>query len=509
MSAVDSACWVLSVDHGTSGTTALVVDVGGPEAPRVGGRGYAEFPQHFPEPGWVEHDLEEIWHSVRQACLQALDHFEATMRLRRGEGGRRLSAIAISNQRETTAVWHEQRGALARAIVWQDRRTHAHCLRLQQQGHLPLVRELTGLVLDPYFSASKVAWMRRHLPAIAAHKNDPALRMGTMDSWLLYKLTGGGPHRTDTTNAARTALFDVSREVFDDRLLALWDDVPRAWLPEVLPSDATFGATSGVDVLPDGIPIVGVAGDQHAALLGQGCVQTGMAKCTLGTGGFMLLNTGDTLERSEHGLIGTVGLRTRKERAFALEGSIFVAGAIVQWLRDGLGLIRAAHEVEALAAQVPDAGGVTLVPALTGLGAPYWRPEARGAVFGLSRGTTAAHLARAALEGIAWQSADLLSAMAADVGVPVGRLRLDGGAARSQLLCQLHADFTQIEVEQAHMVETTALGAAYLAALGLGVLPDIAAIGAAFRPGRTFAPALAPEAQRDGLARWRAAVAKA
>lgn len=509
MSAAPKACWVLAIDHGTTGTTALVIDVAGGDVPRVGGRGYAEFPQHFPEPGWVEHDLEEIWTSVRQACLQALDHFEASIRLRRGEGGRHLAAVAVSNQRETTAVWHERRGALARAIVWQDRRTHAHCQRLQQAGHLPLVRELTGLVLDPYFSASKVAWMRTQLPAIAAHRNDPALRMGTMDSWLLFKLTGGGPHRTDTTNAARTGLFDVRAERWAAPLLALWDDVPTAWLPEVLPSDATFGETSGVDVLPDGIPIVGVAGDQHAALLGQGCVVAGMAKCTLGTGGFMLLNTGDVLQRSEHGLIGTIGLRTRQERAFALEGSIFVAGAIVQWLRDGLGLIRAAHEVEALAAQVPDAGGVSLVPALTGLGAPYWRPEARGAVLGLSRGTTAAHLARAALEGIAWQSADLLAAMAADVGAPVGRLRLDGGAARSQLLCQLHADFTQTEVEQASMVESTAVGAAWLAALGLGVLPNVAAVGAAFRPGRAFAPALAADAQARGLLHWREAVAKA
>ena len=500
--------WILAIDHGTTGTTALLVDVNATGERRIGGRGYAEFAQHFPRPGWVEHDLEEIWHSVRSACQRALDHFEQQQKLRRGEGGRHLAAVALANQRETTAIWHRRRGALGRAIVWQDRRTAAHCQRLQEAGHTELLRARTGLVLDPYFSGSKVAWMRANLPAVAARRRDEALCVGTMDTWLLYKLTAGAQHRTDTTNAARTALFDVVHERWDPELCALWDDVPTHWLPEVLPSDSTFGHTAGVDVLPDNVPIIGIAGDQHAAMLGQGCLEPGMAKCTLGTGGFVLLNTGDTLRRSEHGLLGTVAFRSRAERAYALEGSLFVAGAIVQWLRDGLGLIRTAAEVEALAASVPDTGGVTLVPALTGLGAPYWQPEARGALTGLTRGTTAAHVARAALEGIAWQSADLLAAMAADLGESIGGLRMDGGAAQNGLLLQLHADFLQAKVEQARMVETTALGAAYLAGLGLGVFADMAAVGAAFVRGRAFVPSLPADEAARGLAAWRAAVGR-
>jgi glycerol kinase len=488
--------YILAIDQGTTGTTCLVVDVSLGQEPCIVARGYAELPQYFTRPGWVEHDLDEIWQSVLTAIAQALKMMPPGS----------LYGIAITNQRETCAMWHRQRGPLHRAIVWQDRRTQASCARLQQEGHGPLLQARTGLIFDPYFSASKMSWMLANVPDVAAAAASGDLCCGTIDTWLLWRLTGGKVHATDATNAARTALYDIHAERWDPELLAMWDPMDARMLPEVHPSDHTFGTTLDVPGLPDGLPIAGVAGDQHAALVGQACMGAGSVKCTLGTGAFVMLNTGDKAVVSTNKLLTTLGWRVRSGRAYALEGSLFVAGAMVQWLRDGLGIIDQSDEVEALARTVPDTGGVVVVPALAGLGAPHWRPEARGLISGLTRGTHAGHIARATLEGIAMQTADLMVAIAKDAELPLTRLRVDGGAAANDLLLQMHADFLGLPVDRPTSIETTALGAAYLAALGLGLFANFDEVQASWACERTFVPALDDTARAATWHRWHTAV---
>ncbi|MBL8732303.1 MAG: glycerol kinase GlpK [Planctomycetes bacterium] len=490
---------VLAIDQGTTGSTVLVLDA----ALRVCGRGYREFVQHYPAPGEVEHDADTIWQSVLAALGSAL--------AAAGVPPTCIAAIGITNQRETTVLWERATGRpVHRAIVWQDRRTSAACARLLAAGHGEHVRARTGLPIDPYFSATKIAWLLDHL-GLRERAERGELAFGTIDSLLLHRLTGGAVHRTDVGNASRTLLFDLHHMAWCDELCALFR-VPRALLPEVLPSVAPFGHTRSVPGLPDGIPITGVAGDQQAALFGQQCFAPGEAKCTFGTGAFLLLNTGSVPTPSRHGLVTTVAWQIGDERCYALEGSAFVAGAAVQWLRDGLGFFTDAAEVEALARSVPDSGGVVVVPAFAGLGAPHWRPDARGLITGLTRGTTRAHLARATLEGIALQNADILRAMEQDCGRPLRTLRVDGGAAANDLLMQFQADVLGVDIVRPAMLESTALGAACLAGLGAGLWPDraaLAAVAAAAGPATHFTPRLAAADVTSHLARWRAAVDKA
>jgi glycerol kinase len=485
---------VLAVDQGTTGTTVLALSARGTPL----GRGYAELPQHFPKPGWVEHDGEEIWTSVRRAIGRAL----RAARVRPTS----IAAIGITNQRETVLVWDRRSGRpVARAIVWQDRRTAARCEALRKAGAEAEVRARTGLVLDPYFSATKLEWLLRHHAGLGARAKRGALAFGTVDSWLLWKLTGGAVHATDPTNASRTMLYDIGRRRWDDDLLARFG-VPRALLPEVRRSSGDFGRTRGAGVLPDGIPITGVAGDQQAALFGQGCVVAGRSKNTYGTGCFLLLHTGAKRVRSRAGLLTTVACDADGGPAYALEGSVFIGGAAIQWLRDGLGLIPDAAASEPLARSVPDSGGVTLVPAFVGLGAPHWRADVRGALLGLTRGTTRAHVARAALESIAHQSADLVEAMARDAGVKLRTLRVDGGATANALLMQTQADLLGIPVERPRLVETTALGAGLLAGLGAGVWTSHRDLDRVRVVERVFRPRATPAWRRAERARWHHAV---
>jgi glycerol kinase len=485
---------VLAIDQGTTGTTALLLDRRG----RVRGRGYAELPQHFPRPGWVEHDGVEIWQSAGAAVRGALRAARS--------GSTAVAAIGLTNQRETTLLWERRSGRpVMRAIVWQDRRTAGRCAELRREGFEHEARRRTGLVPDPYFSATKLEWMLRHGASLAARARRGALAFGTVDTWLLWRLTGGAVHATDPTNASRTLLFDIARRRWDDALLERFG-VPRAVLPEVRPSSGVFGETRGVGFLPDGIPIAGIAGDQQAALFGQGCVAPGQSKNTYGTGCFLLLHTGSRRIRSRAGLLTTVACGPRGEPAYALEGSVFVAGAAIQWLRDGLGILKSAAESEALAASVPDAGGVVLVPAFVGLGAPWWRPDVRGALFGLTRGTTRAHLARAALESLAFQSRDLVAAMERDARRRVRALRVDGGAAANDLLMQYQADLLGVPVERPRVLETTALGAALLAGLGTGFWESPRELERARQIERVFRPQRGRAWRAGEIARWRDAV---
>jgi glycerol kinase len=492
---------VLALDQGTTSSRAIVFDESGAEV-AVAQR---EFRQIFPHPGWVEHDPLEIWESQLAVAREAL--------ARAGLTARDVAALGLTNQRETVVLWDRETGVpLANAIVWQDRRTADVCDRLKREGLEPLFRERTGLVLDPYFSGTKLAWL---LDRVAGARDAPErIAFGTVDSWLLWNLTGGALHATDVTNASRTLLWNLHAADWDDELLAILG-VPRSILPTVRASSELYGETLP-DLFGAPIPIAGVAGDQQAALFGQACLRPGMVKNTYGTGCFLLMNTGDRPVRSRHELLTTPAWRLATDAgadagrtAYALEGSVFVAGAVVQWLRDGLGMIQTAAEVEALAASVPDTGGVVLVPAFTGLGAPHWDPYARGALVGITRGTTAAHIARAALEAIAFQVADVLDAMAADAGVPIAELRVDGGAAVNDLLMQLQADLAGVPVIRPLVRETTALGAAYLAGLATGVWKDTAEIAARWQMERTFEPTLDPAHAAARRARWNRAVERA
>jgi glycerol kinase len=481
---------IASIDQGTTGTTVLLLD----EREQVVGRGYREIPQSFPAPGQVEHDPEAIWASVLGALREA----------RAAAGEAEIVAIGITNQRETTILWERATGhPVAPAIVWQDRRTAGACEELRRQGHEPRIREATGLLLDPYFSGTKIAWLLQHHAGLPARAAAGEIAFGTVDSYLLWRLSGGQVHVTDVTNASRTLLFDLRRLDWSDELCALFG-VPRALLPQVRPSQGQLAVTRGVPGLPDGIPVTGVAGDQQAALFGQGCLTPGDAKCTYGTGAFLLMNVGEQPIISRNRLLGTVAWTLGQRTSYALEGSVFVAGALVQWLRDGLGIIGAARDIEPLAASVPDTGGVIIVPALSGLGAPHWRPEARGLITGLTRGTTRAHLARAALEAIALQVVELVSAMVEDAGRPLRSLRVDGGAAANDLLMQLQADLLGVSIVRPRMVESTALGAGRLAAGAIGF-----GSSSHDEPTTTFEPRMPASEREKVLARWRDAVAKA
>ena len=487
---------VIAIDQGTTGTTVLVLD----EQLGVRGRGYREFRQHYPQPGWVEHDPEEIWASVVDALGQALGQANVA--------ATDIAAIGITNQRETAVLWERATGKpVHKAIVWQDRRTADVCARLKADGVEARVRALSGLPIDPYFSATKVAWMLDHA-GLRARAEAGELAFGTVVSFLVHRLTGGAAHVTDVTNASRTLVFDLARLDWSDELLRLFG-VPRAVLPAVAPSAGLFGVTRGVAGLLDGVPIAGIAGDQQAALFGQACFEPGDAKCTYGTGAFILMNTGGAPVASRSGLVTTVAWQVPGELAYALEGSAFIAGAAVQWLRDGLGFFASAAEVEALATSVPDSGGVVVVPAFTGLGAPHWRPDARGVITGLTRGTTRAHLARATLEGIALQNVDILRAMEADSGRALRMLKVDGGAAANDTLMQFQADVLGVEISRPELLETTALGAAFLAGLGTGVWTSKDAIARTWKEQRRFAPTTDRAAVDAHLARWAQAVAKA
>jgi len=485
---------VLAIDQGTTGSTALVIGADG----AVLGRGYSELPQHFPKPGWVEHDGGEIWRSVLVAVRGALRASRTS--------ASRLCAIGITNQRETVLVW--DRGTsrpLARAIVWQDRRTAAHCGRLKRRGLEGGIRRRTGLVLDPYFSATKLSWMLEHVRGLGEKARSGRAAFGTVDSWLLWKLTSGRVHATDPTNASRTMLYDITHQRWDPWLLGHFG-VPAAMLPAVLPSSGEFGRTHGVPGLPDGIPIAGIAGDQQAALFGQGCVAAGQSKNTYGTGCFLLTHTGTKPVRSHAGLLTTVACGPRGGIAYALEGSVFIAGAALQWLRDGLGVIGDAAESEALARSVKDTGGVVLVPAFVGLGAPHWRADVRGAMFGLTRGTGRAEIVRAALESLAFQSRDVVEAMARDAGRRVRVLRVDGGAAANDWLMQYQADLLGVPVERPRVLETTAFGAGLLAGMGVGLWKTPHQLGRARRIERVFRPKRDARWRAGEIARWKRAV---
>jgi glycerol kinase len=484
---------ILAIDQGTTGTTALLLD----ENWNVRGKGYREIPQFYPSVGWVEHDAEAIWRSVLAALAEA--------RAQAGLGA--IAGIGITNQRETVVCWDRKTGrAVTPAIVWQDRRTADRCAAMRRAGLEETFQRSTGLLLDPYFSGTKMAWMLDNLPGLPAAAAAGAIAFGTVDSFLVWRLSGGKSHITDVSNASRTLLFDIGKLDWDAELCRLFA-VPAAALPRVVPSAGHLATTLGVDGLADGTPITGIAGDQQAALFGQGCLDPGDAKCTFGTGSFLLMNVGERPFPSRHRLLATVAWQTASGTSYALEGSAFVSGALVQWLRDGLGIIKTASESEALAASVPDTGGVAIVPALAGLGAPHWRPEARGIICGISRGTSAAHIARAALEAMALQNVDLVRAMEQDAGRPITSLRVDGGATANGLLMQMQADLLGVDIIRPAMVEATALGAGRLAAQGLGLASDRAR-----QPDSgvsIFHPRMAPDEREQSLARWRDALARA
>ena len=489
--------YLLALDQGTSSSRSIVFDVQG----RIVAMAQQELPQIFPKPGWVEHDPMVIWRDQLATARQALTQA--------GLQARDIHAIGITNQRETTVLWNRRTGqAVHHAIVWQDRRAESTCAALRADGRAALIQQKTGLLIDAYFSGSKLKWLLDNVPGARQQAERGELAFGTIDSWLLWQLTGGAVHATDVSNASRTMLFNVHSNTWDAELMALLD-IPPSLMPDVLPSSAQFGQTAP-ELLGAAVPIGGIAGDQQSALFGQACFTAGMAKNTYGTGCFMLMHTGSTFQTSHNGLLTTSAAQTSAQPQFALEGSVFVGGAVVQWLRDGLGAIRSSSEVEALAQSVPDAGGVMLVPAFTGLGAPYWQPDARGSITGLTRGSTLAHIARAALESIAYQSAALLLAMSRDAvaagAAPVTELRVDGGACVNDLLMQFQADLLGITVVRPAVTETTALGAAYLAGLSCGLYAATAELSAMWRAERSFIPSMSRDQAGSLMAKWEHAV---
>lgn len=491
------AKYILAIDQGTTGSTALILD----PSLKVLGRGYQEFRQIYPQSGWVEHDPRDILASVEGAVRGALG--EAAIQ------GEDIKAIGITNQRETTVLWDRQSHVpLMNAIVWQDRRTDERCRALKAKGLEATFKARTGLVLDPYFSGTKISWMLDSIPGARKRAEGGKVAFGTIDSYLVHHLSGGGAHVTDVTNASRTLLMDLKSLSWDEELAGHLN-VPMAVLPDIRGCSEIYAHTKGLSFLPDGIPLAGMAGDQHAALFGQLCLEPGMAKCTYGTGAFLLMNTGSEVIPSESGLLTTLGWKIGDKTTYALEGSAFIAGAAVQWLRDGLGLIKSAKEIEGLAAEVPDSGGVTFVPALAGLGAPHWRPEARGVISGLSRGTTKHHLARATLEGIALQIRDLTFAMSRDLGKPLAEMRVDGGAAANNLLMQMQADFLQVPLVRPRMLDTTALGAGLFAGLATGVWQDLGDLKSAWEADRTFHPQISEADLTSLLSRWERALERA
>jgi glycerol kinase len=485
--------YILALDQGTTSSRAIVFDHAG----TIRTVAQKEFRQIFPKAGWVEHDAEEIWASQLGVAVEALE--------RAGLQARDLAAIGITNQRETTVVWDRETGKpIHHAIVWQDRRTAEFCERLKNDGAAATVQQKTGLIIDAYFSATKVRWILDNIPGARARAEAGQLAFGTIDTWLIWKLTGGRRHVTDVSNASRTMLFNIHALKWDDDLLRLFG-VPASLLPEVRASSEILDRTTTSLGIGD-VPIAGVAGDQQAALFGQMCRQPGMSKNTYGTGCFLLQNIGTTPTPSQNRLVTTVAWKVNGRTDYALEGSVFIGGAVVQWIRDGLGLIRSAAEIEPLATSVADNGGVFLVPAFAGLGAPHWDGFARGTIVGITRGTTAAHIARAALESIAFQVADLLDAMAADCGIAATELRVDGGAATNDTLMQMQADFLGVPVVRPAVTETTALGAAYLAGLAVGFWGSVDEVTGQWRVDRRFEPHMAQSAARSLRQRWTAAV---
>jgi len=488
---------ILAIDQGTTGTTVILFDTDF----NVVSRGYQEFRQIYPTPGCVEHNPENIWRSV----LASLD-----IALRKSDADPSdIKAIGITNQRETTVVWNRETGIpYYNAIVWQCRRTSDICNELKDRGYEELFQKKTGLLLDPYFSGTKLTWLFRNVDVLREEAPKGTVAAGTIDSFLVWKLTGGTAHVTDVSNASRTLLMDIESLDWDEDLGRILE-VPMNVLPEIQGSTEIFGHTANVPDIPDGIPICGIAGDQQAALFGQTCFQTGEAKCTYGTGSFLLMNTGNKPVFSNNKLLTTVAWKLNDETTYALEGSTFIAGAAVQWLRDGLNIIENASDIEELASQVPDTGGVTMVPAFVGLGAPHWRSDARGLIAGLTRGTNRSHLARATLEGIALQNVEILSAMESDSKQKLLSLKVDGGASNNNLLMQMQADLLGCTIIRPEMVEATALGAALLAGIGAGIINNISEIAAVWNEYRSFEPAIGDGDRKAVLERWQTAVGKA
>ncbi|MBL8912522.1 MAG: glycerol kinase GlpK [Archangium sp.] len=489
--------YVLAVDQGTTSSRASVLD----SKLNVVGVGQKEFTQHFPKAGWVEHDLNEIWTTTEWCISKALKDA--------GIKGSDIACIGITNQRETTGVWNRETGKpIHKAIVWQDRRTSLFCAELKAHGDEPRVKELTGLVLDPYFSGTKLKWILDEVEGARAKADAGELCFGTIDTWLVFKMTGGASHVTDVSNASRTLMMGLKSLEWEDELLKLLE-VPKSVLPRIAGSSEPYGMTRGMKSLPDGIPVSGMAGDQQAALFGQACFEPGESKCTYGTGAFLLMNVGEEPVASRAGLLTTVGWKLNGKTTYALEGSSFIAGAAVQWLRDGLGLIKKSSDVEALAKTVKSTGAVVFVPALAGLGAPHWRPDARGLFAGIDRSTTKGHLARAVLEGIALQIQDLADAMRLDSGRAIPAFKVDGGAVKNDLLMQYQADILATNVVRPRNVETTSLGAAFLGGLGVGFWKSPDDIRKAWKADKVFKPKMSEGDRATHLGKWREAVKRA
>ena len=485
--------YILSIDQGTTGTTILLMDAKG----EIVGKESREFTQYYPKPGWVEHDAIEIWEVTCQVVVDLVSAYNAK---------NQIIAIGVTNQRETTVIWDRRTGdPIHPAIVWQCRRTSEICSDLKKRGLEEKIKSKTGLVTDPYFSSTKVLWILDQVDNARSLADQGYLAFGTIDSWLLWNLTDGTSHATDQTNASRTMLFNINTLQWDEELLEIFQ-VPVSILPEVQPSSNIFGTTKGLEFLPDSIPISGMAGDQQAALFGQLCTQSGVAKNTYGTGCFLLLNTGDQPIQSESGLLTTLACSLDQKPTYALEGSVFIAGAAIQWLRDELHFVDSAAETEVLAESLNDSDGVFVVPAFTGLGAPYWDPNAKGAILGLTRGTTPSHIVRASLESIAFQSADLVEAMIYDAGLQLHQLRVDGGAASNNFLMQFQADLLGVDIERPRHIETTAIGAAYLAGLGVGLWGNIDELELHRQVDRVFSPQMSELQRQDKLSAWRNAV---
>lgn len=485
--------YILSLDQGTSSSRAIVFDHDG----KICSVAQKEFTQYFPKSGWVEHEPHEIWSSQAAVIAEAISAI--------GINGLNIAAIGITNQRETTLVWdRDTEEPIYNAIVWQDRRTSGYCDELKEKGYVDMIRRKTGLIVDAYFSATKIKWILDNVPGARERAEKGKLMFGTVDTWLVWRLTRGEVHVTDVTNASRTMLFNIHTLDWDDELLKLFG-IPRSMMPEVKQSSEIYGHTT-TTIFAHEVPIAGIAGDQQAALFGQMCTEPGSVKNTYGTGCFLLMNTGEKPILSENRLLTTIAWKINGKVNYALEGSIFVGGSVVQWLRDGLKCIQSSSDVEALAASVPDTGGVYFVPALTGMGAPYWEPDARGLICGISRGTTTAHIARAALEGIAYQTYDIVKAMERDAKLPITNLKVDGGASRNNLLMQFQSNILDTEVLRPEVTETTALGAAYLAGLAVGYWKDIDEIRSQWRVDRTFVPGGNSEEVARSLKGWKEAV---
>jgi glycerol kinase len=487
--------YILAIDQGTTSSRAVIIN----ETGQWIAAHQEEFKQYYPRPGWVEHDAAEIWDTVKICIKKVLE--KAYIK------GTAIAGIGITNQRETVVLWNRsQSRAIGNAIVWQDRRTQSHCQALRKKNYERKIREKTGLLLDPYFSATKIQWK---LASLSKTERQQPLACGTIDSWLVWNLTGGHSHVTDVTNASRTSLMNLKTLDWDPALLKIFK-VPASILPEIKASNSLFGKTSGLDFLPDGIPITGILGDQQAALFGQNAFREGDAKCTFGTGSFLLMNCGPKIRLSKNRLLTTVAWQIEGESAqYALEGSVFICGAAVQWLRDGLGIIQSSSEVEELAAQVPDSGGVHFVPALTGLGAPYWDSDARGIITGLTRGTTKAHIARATLEAMAMQNVEVLACMERDSGRKLREIKVDGGAVKNNLLMQLQADLLGVSVVRPQIVESTVLGAAFMAGLGCGLWKSEDEVRRLWNVEHEFAPKLKASARKQILQNWKNAVERA